>query len=65
VHIETLLVIIAFLLLLIVWQLSKINRRLKERFPTEQEEDFAWSQKDPLGHWEAHKNEELLKKKEE
>jgi hypothetical protein len=65
VKIEQLLLVIAFLLLLIVWQLSRINSRLKERFPTEKEEDFAWSQKDPMGHWEAHKNDKLLKKENE
>lgn len=41
-------------LLLIWWQLSKINSRLKERFPTEKEQDYKWALEDPLGHWEAH-----------
>jgi len=57
VNIQTLLVVIAFLLLLILWKLTKIDSRLKERFPTEKEEDYHWSQKDPIGHWEAHKGE--------
>ncbi len=57
VNIQTLLVVIAVLLLLILWKLSKIDGRLKERFPTEKEEDYEWSQKDPMGHWKAHKEE--------
>jgi hypothetical protein len=51
------LFIIAALLLLAVVERSSINRRLKGRFPTEAEQDFAWSQKDPHGHWEAPKND--------
>jgi hypothetical protein len=50
VNIQTLLVIIAFLLLLILWELSKIHNRLKDRFPTEKEQDYKWSQEDPHGH---------------
>jgi len=55
--IQTLLVVIAVLLLLIFWKLSAISARLKERFPTEKEEDYKWSQDDPMGHYEAHKAE--------
>lgn len=55
--IQTLLVVIAILLFLILWKLIKIDSRLKERFPTEKEQDYEWSQKDPMGHWEAHKHE--------
>ncbi len=62
-NIEVLLIIIAALLLFILWELQKIGRRLKDRFPTEKEQDFAWSQRDPHGHWEAHKDDELLKEK--
>jgi len=62
VNIEVLLAIIAALLLLIVWELQKVNRRLKDRFPTEKEQDFAWSQTDPHGHWEAHKDDESREK---
>jgi hypothetical protein len=29
----------------------------KKRLPTEEEEDCEWSKKDPMGHWEAHKDE--------
>jgi len=57
VNIQTLLVVIAVLLLLILWELSKIDGRLKDRFPTEKEQDYKWSQEDPIGHWEAHKEE--------
>jgi hypothetical protein len=52
-----LLTIIAVLLFLIFWKLSAISARLKERFPTEKEQDFEWSQKDPIGHSEAHKDD--------
>lgn len=52
-----LLVVIVVLLLVISTQLSKINARLKERFPTAKEEDYEWSQRDPMGHWEAHKDD--------
>ena len=56
-NIETLLVVIAVLLLLILWKVGKIDGRLKERFPTEKEADYEWSQKDPMGHAEAHKDD--------
>jgi hypothetical protein len=36
-------------------KITKIDARMKERFPTEKEADYDWSQKDPMGHWEAHK----------
>jgi hypothetical protein len=51
---QTLLVVIAVLLFLILW---KIDRRLKDRFPTEKEQDYKWAKEDPMGHWEAHKND--------
>lgn len=54
---EFLLIVIAVLLLLIFWKLSAISARLKERFPTEKEQDYEWSQKDPMGHWEAHRKD--------
>jgi len=57
VDIPTMLVVIAALLVLILWKLSRIDSRLKERFPTEKEADYEWSQKDPMGHWEAHKDD--------
>jgi hypothetical protein len=57
VNIETLLAVIVVLLVLILWKLSKIDARMKERFPTEKEADYKWSQGDPMGHWEAHKDE--------
>ena len=55
--IESLLAVIAALLFLILLKISKIDARTKERFPTEKEADYEWSQKDPAGHWEAHKDE--------
>jgi hypothetical protein len=41
---------------------SDVKGRLKEKFPTEKEEDYRWSQQDPMGHWEAHRDDEMLKK---
>lgn len=49
-NIETLLAVIVVLLVLILWKLSKIDARMKERFPTEKEADYKWSQGDPMGH---------------
>jgi hypothetical protein len=57
VNVQTLLLVIAVLLLLILWKLNEIASRLKKRLPTEEEEDYEWSKKDPMGHWEAHKDE--------
>ena len=51
------LIVIAVLLFLIFVEISKIGNRLKDRFPTEKERDYEWSQKDPMGHWEAHKED--------
>lgn len=55
--IESLLIMVVVLLVLIFWKVSAISSRLKERFPTEKEQDFEWSQKDPMGHWEAHRKD--------
>ena len=55
--IAALLGIIAALLFSILLKLSNIDSRMKERFPTEKEADYEWSQKDPMGHWEAHKHD--------
>lgn len=49
--------IIAVLLFLILIQISAIAKRTRERFPTEKEQDYDWSQRDPMGHWEAHKDD--------
>lgn len=54
--------IFAFILLFwFIWRIEKIarhlermDRRLRERFPTDKEADFDWSQDDPMGHAEAH-----------
>lgn len=58
-----LLIMIAVLVLVCASQLGKINSRLKERFPTAKEQDYKWSQEDPMGHWEAHKDQEESRKK--
>ena len=55
--IETLLEIVAVLLVLILVEIGSIRRRLKERFPTEKEQDYRWAQEDPMGHSEAHKDD--------
>jgi hypothetical protein len=52
-----LLCAIVILLSLILVELGSIGRRLKERFPTEKEEDSKWARADPAGHWEAHRND--------
>ena len=52
-----LLFVIAVLLVLIFWKLSAISARLKERFPTEKEQDLEWGLKDPMGHSEAHRKD--------
>jgi hypothetical protein len=54
---------ITFLLFWIAWNISDIRGRLRERFPTKKEEDYRWSQEDPMGHWEAHRAEEESRKK--
>jgi hypothetical protein len=50
---EFALLVIAFTLLLILLRVMAIDKRLKERFPTEKEADYKWSQDDPMGHAEA------------
>jgi len=45
------------MLFLISMQLSTISKRLRQHFPTDKEQDYDWSQKDPMGHWEAHKKD--------
>jgi len=45
------------LLILIFWKLSDINSRLKDRFPSEKELDSKWAKENPMGHWEAHKDD--------
>jgi hypothetical protein len=48
---------IVVLLALILASVVSISRWLKERFPTEKEQDYEWSQNDPAGHWAAHKDD--------
>jgi hypothetical protein len=56
-RVEFLLGIIPVILFFILPRLSSISSCLRERFPTEFESDYEWSQKDPAGHWEADKND--------
>ena len=56
-RVELLLSVIAGLLFMLVIQVSVIAKRTRERFPTEKQQDYDWSQKDPTGHWEADKND--------
>jgi|HubBroStandDraft_6_1064221.scaffolds.fasta_scaffold01540_10 hypothetical protein len=51
------LLVIAFALLLILLRVISIDKRLKERFPTEREADYKWSQDNPMGRAEAHSKE--------
>jgi hypothetical protein len=53
---DALLLVIAFLLLGIFWRVGNIDARLRKRFPTEKEQDYEWSQRDPMGHWDAHRD---------
>jgi hypothetical protein len=55
--VSLLLAVIAGLLFMIWVNVSSISKRLKERLPTEKEQDYEWSLKDPMGHWEAHKDD--------
>lgn len=54
---QYLLIVIAVMLALILWKLTAISERLKERFPTEKEQDREWALKDPMGHSEAHRKD--------
>jgi len=56
-NLEFLLTLIVILLVVILWKLAAISWRLKERFPTEKEQDREWALKDPMGHSEAHRKD--------
>lgn len=56
-RVEFLLTAITVMLIAISGQIASINKRLKQRFPTEKEEDSSWAKQDPAGHWEAHKRD--------
>jgi hypothetical protein len=47
---ELLLSVIAVLLFAILFHIGRIDARLKERIPTEKEQDYEWAKKDPMGH---------------
>ena len=55
--IRPLLLIIVCVLVVIFWELIKINARLKDRFPTEKEQDRQRAMGDPAGHSEAHQKD--------
>jgi hypothetical protein len=59
--IEIWLVVIAVLLYIMVMQLWAIAKRLRRHFPTDKEADTDWAIRDPMGHWEAHKNDKSKK----
>jgi len=54
----TLLTMIAALLFFIWMELRRIGARTRERFPTEKEADHDFAMRDPMGHWEVHKDDE-------
>ena len=56
-RVEFLLAVIAVMLFVIVVQVSAISKRLRQHIPTDKEQDYDWLQKDPMGHWEAHKKD--------
>jgi hypothetical protein len=58
------LIIIAVLLLMIFLRLGDIGKRLRERFPTEKDQDYDWAMRDPHGHWDAHKNDKEYQPKD-
>jgi hypothetical protein len=51
------LVLIAIVLFMILDKISDIGKRMREHFPTEKEQDYDWALGDPLGHYEAHKDD--------
>jgi hypothetical protein len=56
-NVPYLLAAIVVLLFLIWLDISSISKRLKQRFPNEKERDYEWAKNDPLGHYEAHKDD--------
>jgi hypothetical protein len=54
---KDLLGIIVVVLVAILWTLQSISHRVKDRFPVEKEADLKWAKDDPMGHFEAHKND--------
>jgi len=55
--VEISLIIIAVVLFFISVAVERIAARLRAKFRTKKEEDREWAQKDPMGHWEAHKTD--------
>jgi len=55
---QFLLVVVVAILLFLIWmELRHINAHLRERLPTDTEQDHDWAVEDPMGHWEAHKDD--------
>ena len=48
---------IIVLLIIVAWKLDNIDKRLKDRFPTEDELDYKLSQEAPAAHWEKHRHD--------
>jgi hypothetical protein len=55
--IKSLLIAVVLLLFLILIELWRISARTRERFPTEKEADHDFAMRDPIGHWEARKDD--------
>jgi hypothetical protein len=56
-RLEFLLAVIAVILFVIAVQVWAISKRLRQHIPTDKEQDYDFSQNDPMGHWEAHKKD--------
>lgn len=54
---KNILIVIAVLLFLIWIELRQIASRAREHFPTDKERDHDFARRDPMGHWEAHKDD--------
>ena len=54
---EFCLAFIAVMMVVLVTQVSGVASRLKERFPTEKEQERQWARNDPAGYSEAHKKQ--------
>jgi hypothetical protein len=46
---DLVLLLIAVFVFMILFRVMEIDKRLNERFPTEREADYKWSQDDPIG----------------
>jgi hypothetical protein len=55
--IQLLLIVVACILFLIYLDVRAISKRMRQRFPTDAEEDHDWAMSDPAGHAEAHRKD--------